>query len=75
MVYVSTPLWSTGSTKFNPINAQEDKGVPFDRNFISILRRDHQFFFPMSVATISLYRRKEPISSYFPKKNDEKMGP
>ena len=25
-----------------PFNAQEDTGVPFHRNFNSILRRDHQ---------------------------------
>ena len=27
-----------------PFNAQEDTGVPFHRNFNSILRRDHQKF-------------------------------
>ena len=28
--------------KVFPFNAQEDTGVPFHRNFNSILRRDHQ---------------------------------
>ena len=37
-----------------PFNAQEDTGVPFHRNFNSILRRDHQRKkIPMSVAPMS----------------------
>ena len=29
---------------YSPFNAQEDTGVPFHRNFYSILRRDHKKF-------------------------------
>ena len=38
------------------------------QNFNSILRRDHQKKFPMSLG-----RRKEPISGYVPR-NDEKKN-
>ena len=37
MFYVINKL-----TFFNPLTPQEDTGVPFHRNFNSILRRDHQ---------------------------------
>ena len=29
-------------TAVEPLNSQEDTGVPFDRHFNSILRRDHK---------------------------------
>ena len=45
-------------------------GVPFERNFNSILRRDRQKKFPMC-ASLWVGRRKEPILG-FVSKNDEK---
>ena len=38
---------------FLSFNAQENIGVPFDRNFNSILRRDHQKISYMSLLTMS----------------------
>ena len=53
-------------------NAQEDTGVPFHRNFNSILRRDHQINFQWAWR-LWVGRRKEPILGYVPK-NDEKKN-
>ena len=37
----SNLLVTTRYRGYKPFNAQEDTGVPFHRNFNSILRRDH----------------------------------
>ena len=53
-----------------PFKAQEDTGVPFHRNFNSILRRYIQKNF-LWASRLWVGRRKEPILGYVPK-NDEK---
>ena len=53
-----------------PFNGQEHKGVPFHRNFSSILGKDHQKNF-LWVSRLWVGRRKEPTLGYVPK-NDEK---
>ena len=70
-------VWSQKSTEKSKFftgqltfNAQEDTGVPFHRNFNSILRRDHQTNF-LWASRLWVGRRKEPILGYVPK-NDEK---
>ena len=55
-----------------PFNAQEDTGVPFHRNFNSILRKDHQKNF-LWASRLWVGRRNEPILGYVPK-NDEKKN-
>ena len=52
-----------------PFSAQ-DTGVPFHRNFNSILRKDHQKNF-LWASRIWVGRQKETILGYVPK-NDEK---
>ena len=59
----------------NPIaKAQEDTGVPFHRNFNSILRRDLQkqknFLW---ASRLWFGRRKEPILGYVPKNDDKRI--
>ena len=55
-----------------PFNAQEYTGIPFYRNFNSILRRDHQKIF-LWTSRLWVGRQKEPILGYVPK-NDEKKN-
>ena len=55
----------------NPLTPQEDTGVPFHRNFNSILRRDHQKNF-LWAFRLWVGRRKEPILGYVPKNNEKK---
>ena len=54
-----------------PFFAQEDTGVPFHRNFNSILRRDHQKNF-LWASRLWDGRRKEPILSCCPEKRQQK---
>ena len=71
VVYMWSTSWNiVGSERVKPFNTQEDKGVPFHRNFNSILRSDHKKI----IWSSRLWgRRKEPILGYVPK-NDEKKN-
>ena len=53
-----------------PRRSLEDTGVPFHRNFNSILRRDHQKNF-LCASRICVGRGKEPILGYVTKNDEE----